>query len=74
MGSTIVDVLTNLANQTGFASLDWKNYVMILIAFVFMYLAIGKGFEPLLLVPISFGMFLVNMFPDIRAEIGRAHV
>ncbi len=34
MGSTIVDVLTNLANQTGFASLDWKNYVMILIAFV----------------------------------------
>ena len=31
MGSTIVDVLTNLANQTGFASLDWKNYVMILI-------------------------------------------
>ena len=33
MGSTIVDVLTNLANQTGFASLDWKNYVMILIAF-----------------------------------------
>ena len=35
MGSTIVDVLTNLANQTGFASLDWKNYVMILIAFVF---------------------------------------
>ena len=37
MGSTIVDVLTNLANQTGFASLDWKNYVMILIAFAFMY-------------------------------------
>ena len=73
MGSTIVDVLTNLANQTGFASLDWKNYVMILIAFVFMYLAIGKGFEPLLLVPISFGMFLVNMFPDIMAEGGLLH-
>ena len=73
MGSTIVDVLTNLANQTGFASLDWKNYVMILIAFAFMYLAIGKGFEPLLLVPISFGMFLVNMFPDIMAEGGLLH-
>ena len=73
MGSTIVDVLTNLANQTGFASLDWKNYVMILIAFVFMYLAIGKGFEPLLLVPISFGMFLVNMFPDIMADGGLLH-
>ncbi len=73
MGSTIVDVLTNLANQTGFASLDCKNYVMILIAFAFMYLAIGKGFEPLLLVPISFGMFLVNMFPDIMAEGGLLH-
>ena len=73
MGSTIVDVLTNLANQTGFASLDWKNYVMILIAFAFMYLAIGKGFEPLLLVPISFGMFLVNMFPDIMADGGLLH-
>lgn len=46
---------------------------MILIAFAFMYLAIGKGFEPLLLVPISFGMFLVNMFPDIMAEGGLLH-
>ena len=73
MGSTIVDVLTNLANQTGFASLDWKNYVMILIAFAFMYLAIGKGFEPLLLVPISFGMFLVKMIQDIMADGGLLH-
>ena len=70
MGSSILDVLSNLANQTGFANLDWKNYIMVLVAFVFMYLAIGKGFEPLLLVPISFGMFLVNMFPDIMAEGG----
>ena len=73
MGSSILDVLSNLANQTGFANLDWKNYIMILVAFVFMYLAIGKGFEPLLLVPISFGMFLVNMFPDIMAEGGLLH-
>ena len=46
---------------------------MILIACVFMYLAIVKGFEPLLLVPISFGMFLVNMFPDIIADGGLLH-
>ena len=71
--SSIVDVLSNLANQTGFASLDWKNYVMILVAFVFMLLAIKFGFEPLLLVPISFGMLLVNMFPDIMAEGGLLH-
>ncbi|MCM1209882.1 MAG: sodium ion-translocating decarboxylase subunit beta, partial [Ruminococcus sp.] len=50
------DILKNLAGQTGFASLTWKHYVMILIACIFMYLAIVKGFEPLLLVPISFGM------------------
>lgn len=69
----MLEVLANLASQTGFATLDWKNYVMILIAFFFMYLAIAKGFEPLLLVPISFGMFLVNMFPGIMAEDGLLH-
>ena len=69
----MLDVLSNLASQTGFATLDWKNYIMILFAFFFMYLAIAKGFEPLLLVPISFGMFLVNMFPDIIQEGGLLH-
>ncbi len=68
-----MDVLKNLADQTGFASLTWKHYVMILFAFLFMYLAIAKGFEPLLLVPISFGMFLVNMFPSIIQEGGLLH-
>lgn len=69
----MLDILTNLADQTGFATLGWKNYVMLLIAFFFMYLAIAKGFEPLLLVPISFGMFLVNMFPSITEEGGLLH-
>ena len=68
-----MDVLKNLAEQTGFASLTWKHYIMILFAFIFMYLAIAKGFEPLLLVPISFGMFLVNMFPSIIQEGGLLH-
>ncbi len=67
------EVFKNLALQTGFATLTWKHYVMILIACVFMYLAIVKGFEPLLLVPISFGMFLVNMFPSIIQEGGLLH-
>ena len=67
------DILKNLAEQTGFASLTWKHYIMILIACCFMYLAIVKGFEPLLLVPISFGMFLVNMFPGIIEEGGLLH-
>lgn len=71
--SSFADVLKNLALQTGFATLTWKHYLMILIACFFMYLAIVKGFEPLLLVPISFGMFLVNMFPDIIAEGGLLH-
>lgn len=71
--SSFGDVLKNLALQTGFATLTWKHYVMILIACFFMYLAIVKGFEPLLLVPISFGMFLVNMFPSIIEEGGLLH-
>ena len=65
----VLDTLQNLLNQTGFATLDWGNYVIILVALVFMYLAIAKGFEPLLLVPISFGMLLVNLFPDIMQSI-----
>jgi oxaloacetate decarboxylase beta subunit len=69
----MLDILKNLAEQTGFATLGWKNYIMIIIAFFFMYLAIAKGFEPLLLVPISFGMFLVNMFPSIIEEGGLLH-
>ncbi|MGM9524599.1 MAG: sodium ion-translocating decarboxylase subunit beta [Faecousia sp.] len=40
---------------------DWKTIIMILISFVLMYLAIGKGFEPLLLLPIAFGMLLTNL-------------
>ena len=63
----VVDTLGNLLHQTAFFNLTWGNYVMILIAFVFLYLAIKKGYEPLLLIPIAFGMLLVNMYPDIMA-------
>ncbi len=64
----IVTTLDNLLHQTAFFNLTWGNYVMILVAFVFLYLAIKKGYEPLLLVPISFGMLLVNIYPDIMAS------
>ena len=61
----VLDTLENLLNQTAFMSLTPGNYIMILVACVFLYLAIKKGYEPLLLVPIAFGMLLVNMYPDI---------
>lgn len=67
---SIGDTFLNLWNQTAFTQLYWGNYVMILVAFVFLYLAIAHDFEPLLLVPIAFGMLLVNIYPDIMAEIG----
>ena len=61
----ISETLGNLINQTAFFNLTWGNYLMIAVACVFLYLAIKKGYEPLLLVPIAFGMLLVNIYPDI---------
>ncbi len=60
-----LDTIVDLANESGISGFlaegGWKNLVMIGISFIFMYLAIGKGFEPLLLLPISFGMMLTNL-------------
>jgi oxaloacetate decarboxylase beta subunit len=64
----ITDTLSNLLGQTAFMSLSAGNYIMIIVACIFLYLAIKKGYEPLLLVPIAFGMLLVNIFPDIMAD------
>lgn len=64
----VLDTLQNLADQTAFSNLYWGNYLMILVSLLFLYLAIKKGYEPLLLVPIAFGMLLVNMFPGIMAK------
>ncbi len=63
----IVDVLTDLARQSAFSELTYKNFIMIAVACFFLYLAIAKEYEPLLLVPIAFGMLLVNLFPGIMA-------
>ena len=65
----ITTTLSNLLQQTAFLNLTFGNLVMIFVALIFLYLAIGKGFEPLLLLPISFGMLLVNIYPDIMRSI-----
>lgn len=61
----ISNTLGNLVEQTAFMNLTWGNLIMIGVACIFLYLAIKHGFEPLLLVPIAFGMLLVNIYPDI---------
>ena len=61
----ISNTLGNLVEQTAFMNLTWGNLIMIGVACIFLYLAIRHDFEPLLLVPIAFGMLLVNIYPDI---------
>jgi len=50
-----------IISSSGFAGLTMGHLLMILVSLVMLYLAIGKGFEPLLLVPIGFGCLLVNL-------------
>ena len=56
-----IDALKNLWEGSGLAGMTWQNGVMILLAFVLIYMAIGKKCEPLLLLPIAFGMLLSNL-------------
>ena len=65
------EILENLLNQMAFMNPDfsYKNLIMICVALLFLFLAIRFEFEPLLLVPISFGMLLVNIYPDIMMSI-----
>ena len=71
--SYIFDTLGNLAGQTALGTLTAGNFLMIAVACGFMYLAIAKQYEPLLLLPISFGMLLVNIYPQIMEEGGLLH-
>ena len=60
----MLETITNFLEQTGvylFLNGNWQNLVMIAVACFLSYLAIVKGFEPLLLLPISFGMLLTNL-------------
>ena len=61
MFSIFLDTISDLWASSGFASLEWQNVAMIFISFIFMYLAIKHKFEPLLLLPIAFGMLLTNL-------------
>lgn len=63
----LLDSIVDIWNTSGFVSSNWQNYVMIAVACVLFYLAIKKQFEPLLLLPIAFGMLMVNLFPGIMA-------
>lgn len=68
--SYITDTLGNLLHQTAFFNLSLGNLVMVAVACFFLYLAIYKEYEPLLLLPISFGMLLVNIYPPIMEDGG----
>ena len=57
----IADALKGLWETSGFMALDWRYLVMIVIAFILIYLAIVRQYEPLLLLPIAFGMLLANL-------------
>ncbi len=54
-------IFSNLWDNMGLSNGEWQNYVMLLISFVLMFLAIVKKYEPMLLLPIAFGMFLINL-------------
>lgn len=65
----MVDIIMNMINTSGFAGMTWKHLVMIVIALIFIYLAVFKEYEPYLLLPIAFGILLVNLpFAGVFAE------
>ena len=70
----IITTMDNLIHQSAFFNLEIGNVIMIGVACLFLYLAIRHDFEPLLLVPIAFGMLLVNIYPDIMKPFGDGEV
>ena len=82
--NNFLETISDLAAESGFMNMTAGQFGMIIVAFVFMYLAIKKGFEPLLLLPIAFGMLLTNLpgsnmyhpelflpGPDGKVDVGR---
>ena len=62
-----VEAVQGILQSSGLFTLTWQNYVMIGVSIVLLYLAIKKEYEPLLLLPIAFGMLLVNLYPAIMS-------
>lgn len=56
-----ITALKGVVEQSGFLALSQGNFIMLIVSFILLYLAIAKGFEPLLLMPIGFGCLLVNL-------------
>ncbi|MBS5783749.1 sodium ion-translocating decarboxylase subunit beta [Faecalispora jeddahensis] len=56
-----IEAIQTLIQSSGFAALTWQSLVMIVLSLVLIYFAIVKKFEPLLLLPIAFGMLLINL-------------
>lgn len=63
-----LDAVKGIFYSSGLVNLNWQNYAMIAISCVLLYLAIKKQYEPLLLLPIAFGMLLVNLYPEIMSS------
>jgi len=61
MFSTIISTIGEILANSGFCNMEWQQAVMILISLVLIYLAVVKQYEPLLLLPIAFGMLLANL-------------
>lgn len=59
------EAIVGLYESSGLLTLNWQNYIMIGVSIFLLYLAIKKQYEPLLLLPIAFGMLLVNLYPPI---------
>ena len=57
----VSEAFTRIVGESGFAGLTQGHIIMLLVSFVLLYLAIGRGFEPLLLVPIAVGCMLANL-------------
>ena len=68
----IVDILKNLGESSGFASVHWQQIVMIVVACGLLFLGIAKKFEPLLLVGIAFGMLITNI-PGLTGDNALFH-
>lgn len=65
---SIINALIELFRESNFVNLEWQNWAMIIVAIVLFIFAIVKKYEPLLLLPIAFGMLLVNIYPEIMAD------
>ncbi|NLB52458.1 MAG: glutaconyl-CoA decarboxylase subunit beta, partial [Syntrophomonadaceae bacterium] len=61
MSLSLADILIKIWSSSGFPAMTWQQLLMIVVACVLIYMAIVKKYEPLLLLPIAFGVLLANL-------------